>query len=82
MSDYIDLDALWRVLLVGLFAGVGIVGLFAVGVSLLTSGDEDDAPSRGGAVTRVGTADRAAAGLCFAVFAVAVVFGLYVMLDK
>jgi hypothetical protein len=67
MSEYMDLDALWKVLVAALLAGAGLVALFSMGLVGLSSGR---------------AAGRAGAGLCFLVVAAGIVLGLYVMLAK
>ena len=36
MSNWVDLDALWRVAALGLGFGVGVVGFYALGVAAIT----------------------------------------------
>lgn len=67
MNGYIDLDALWKVLLASLLAGAGLVVVFSLALVGLSSGR---------------AAGRAGAGLCFLVVAAGVVLGLYVMIAK
>ncbi|MGS2646223.1 hypothetical protein [Streptosporangium sp. LJ11] len=67
MNDYIDLDALWRVLLASLLAGAGLVAVFSLALVGLSSGR---------------TAGRVGAGLCFLVVAAGIALGLYVMLAR
>ncbi|MEU4408804.1 hypothetical protein AB0F88_30170 [Streptosporangium sp. NPDC023963] len=67
MNGYVDLDALWRVLLASLLAGAGLVAVFSLALVGLSSGR---------------AAGRAGAGLCFLVVAAGVVLGLYVMLAE
>lgn len=71
-------EALWQVVAVGLVLGAGLAALFALGVRalerdrvLLADGDQ--------LTSRASTAGRALAGLCFAVTALAVVFGIVVI---
>nr|WP_062335737.1 hypothetical protein [Herbidospora sakaeratensis] len=65
--SYIDVDALWRVLVASLIGGVGIAALFSVGLIGVSSG-------------RV--AGRVAGGVCFLLVVAGVLLGVYVMLDK
>ena len=39
MSDYIDLDALWRVAVLSAAFGIGVVGLYALGLRALATGE-------------------------------------------
>lgn len=72
MSDYVDWDALWRVLALGIGFGVGVVVLFSVAIAGLDDADSAGRRNRG----------RAVAGICLAVCAAAIVYGIWVMLDK
>ncbi|MGC5015862.1 hypothetical protein ACLQ2R_34300 [Streptosporangium sp. DT93] len=65
MNAYIDLDALWKVLLASLLAGAGLVAVFSLALVGLSTGRP---------------AGRAGAGLCLLVVAAGVALGLYVML--
>lgn len=73
MSAYIDLDALWRVAALSLGFGVGVVGLYALGVAAIT------APQAGVAVSPV---RRGVAYACFGVCLCVIAFGVWVMLSK
>jgi hypothetical protein len=72
VSDYVDWDALWRVLALGLVFGAGVVALFSVAIVGLDSAETGVGRIRG----------RAVAVICFALCALAVVYGIWVMLDK
>ena len=88
MNSWIDLHALWQILVVGLIAGAGLPALFAVGLRALSLGGGADSPGTGNG-TGPGTdrdADRlvggsplgiAAAGLCFAVVLAGIAWGIY-----
>jgi hypothetical protein len=67
MNSYIDLDALWKVLVASLLAGAGLAAVFSLSLVGLSSGRP------------VG---RAGAALCLLVVAAGIVLGLYVMLAK
>ncbi|MER8186072.1 hypothetical protein [Kitasatospora sp. NPDC094015] len=78
MNSWINLDALWRIVVVGLLTGAGLPALFAVGLRVLNP------PSRPGDVV----ADRTAgpfgyllAGLCFAVVLAAIGWGISVIVN-
>ena len=73
MSDYIDLDALWRVAVLSATFGVGVVGLYALGLRALATGEAGAEAGRG---------RRVVAWACFVLCAVVVLFGIRVMLDK
>ncbi|OBA36679.1 MULTISPECIES: hypothetical protein [unclassified Rhodococcus (in: high G+C Gram-positive bacteria)] len=65
------LDSLWQVVLVGLLLGAGLPSLFALGVRALDTGRGSD-----GIPTPVA---RAAAVLCFAVVACAILAGILLL---
>jgi hypothetical protein len=73
MSQYIDVDALWRVTLLSLGFGAGVVALYALGVVAFARG-ATTAANRAGAL--------AAGALCLLVCLGAVALGIWVMLDK
>ncbi len=64
MNQWINLNALWRILLFGLLFGAGLPTVFALGLRAV-----------GGRTTRAVTA----AGLCFALVAAAVAWGIYLI---
>jgi hypothetical protein len=75
MGSLVDVTALWQVCVIAVVGGVGIVGLFSlgiVGMNVFT-------------VRRTGSAavlGLAAACVCFLLSLAAVVLGVWVMLDK
>ena len=72
------LGALWKVLVVGLLLGAGLPTLFSLGIRSLNSGRVlvTDASAFESRPTRLGLAGAVA---CFALCAVAVVFGIVVI---
>jgi hypothetical protein len=74
VSDFIDIDALWRVAALSATFGVGVVGLYALGVVAGTAPD--------GSVGPPSPLRRAASTACFAVCFAVIAFGVWVMLDK
>ncbi len=80
MSDWIDLSALWRIVVVSLLCGAGLPAVFAIGLRLLDFGDTrrgDDASD-----TVVATRNPlmlVAAGLCFALVLAAIGWGIYLI---
>ncbi|MFD0273556.1 hypothetical protein ACFVHB_06510 [Kitasatospora sp. NPDC127111] len=84
MNPWINLNALWKIIVVGLLAGAGLPALFAVGVRALNP------PARAGE----GTAEEAAAGratagplgravavVCFAVVLAAIGWGIFIIVN-
>ena len=90
MSDWVDLHALWQVVLVGLICGAGLPALFAVGLRALSAAGNRRTLSvaDGGTQTAGAGADRvyggnpvglAVAVACFAVILAAVGYGIYLI---
>ncbi|TDT98593.1 hypothetical protein EDD99_6822 [Streptomyces sp. 846.5] len=87
MNSWINLHALWQIVVFGLLAGAGLPALFAVGLRALslpgggagtasatTAGADDDDRVVGGS-----TLGLAVAVLCFAVVLAAVGWGIYLI---
>ena len=80
MNSWINLSALWRIVVVGLLAGAGLPAIFAVGLRALASGS--DAAAAGTDQDRVIGGSRAGmafAGFCFAVVLAAIGYGIYLI---
>lgn len=79
MNSWIDLNALWRIVVVGLIAGAGLPALFAVGLRALSlpgrAGDTVNADSE--RIVGGNPIGIAAAVVCFAVVLAAVGWGIY-----
>ncbi|QMU79101.1 hypothetical protein GXW83_28720 [Streptacidiphilus sp. PB12-B1b] len=91
MNSWIDLHALWQIVVVGLIAGAGLPALFAVGLRALGMSGGHSSPRPAPAPARAGTATAqqderivggsplgiALAALCFAVVLGGVAWGIY-----
>jgi hypothetical protein len=79
MNDWVDLSALWRIVVLGLICGAGLPALFAVGLKALNVGETDSpaGASSSAVVTTRNPVALAAAGLCFAVVLAAIGWGIY-----
>jgi hypothetical protein len=79
VNSWINLDALWKILVVGMLAGAGLPALFAVGLRVLNP------PARAGrAVTdrpMGGPFGYALAAFCFAVVLAAIGWGISVIVN-
>ena len=85
MSDYIDLGVVGRVIGVGVLLGAGLPLVFAVGLRALSNGTVDTGHAGGGDFAFQLTKNpgaRAVGGLCLLVVAAAIVFGIYVIVNK
>jgi hypothetical protein len=80
MSKYVDVDALWRVALLSLGFGAGLVAVYALGVSSFARGTTAAVRGATGSAQRV--AGYVLAALCLAVCLGAVALGIWVMLNK
>ena len=78
MSEWVNLHALWQILVAGLICGAGLPAIFVLGLRALAmpasgpAAAEDSDRAVGG--SRVGVV---LAGLCFAVVAVGIAWGIY-----
>jgi hypothetical protein len=87
MNSWINLHALWQIVVVGLIAGAGLPALFAVGLRALSlpgggaragsSTSGADAGADSGATVGGSTVGIAAAVLCFAVVLAGIGWGIY-----
>jgi hypothetical protein len=78
MNSWIDLHAVWKIVVIGMLAGAGLPALFAIGLRALSAGPrtatvsaEDDRVF-GGSMPGL-----AAASLCFAIVLAAIGLGIY-----
>jgi hypothetical protein len=79
MNSWINLNALWKIIVLGLVFGAGLPALFAVGLrslsiprpgSSVASGDDDQ-------VYAGNPAGLVVAALCFAIILAAIGYGIY-----
>ena len=75
MSSWIDLSAIWRIVVVGLLAGAGLPALVAVGLRALSP----RATGSGTATATVNPAGVAVAVLCFTIVLAAIGYGIYLI---
>jgi hypothetical protein len=87
MNSWIDLHALWKIVVVGLLAGAGLPMLFGIGLRALNSVPNGSVPKGGGASTQTaGATDEHVYGgnpvglviavICFAVVLAAIGWGI------
>ncbi len=79
MNDWINLHALWEIVVVGLIAGAGLPAIFAVGLKALAMPGSGRQPLAADSEQVVGgnPAGMAIAGLCFAVVLAGIGWGIY-----
>ena len=76
-SSWINLDALWKIVVFGLLLGAGLPALFAVGLRALSIGQTQTAAEGGTAQASSSLTGRVIAALCFAVILAAIGWGIY-----
>lgn len=79
MNGWINLDALWKIVVWGLVLGGGLPALFAVGLRLWI--EHSPAPAGGPTAAAPNRAAQAVALLCFAVILGAIGWGIYVVVS-
>lgn len=86
MNSWINLSALWKIVVIGLLAGAGLPALFALGLRALNPRSQgavvggDGRKGAAGAATTVGRAGPLGAliaVLCFAAVLAAMAWGIY-----
>ncbi|MFE7633297.1 hypothetical protein ACFU7Z_04690 [Kitasatospora sp. NPDC057518] len=88
MNSWVNLDAVWKIVVVGLVTGAGLPALFALGLRLLNpSGPSDPSAASGpadeAAAVRptAGPVGSTLAGLLFALVLAAIGWGIYVIVN-
>lgn len=85
MSGYIDFAGVGKVIGIGLLLGAGLPLVFALGLRSLSSGTVDHEHAVGGdfsfALTKNPMA-QAVGALCLLVVAAAIVFGIFIIVNK
>ena len=82
MNSWINLDALWKIIVVGVVLGAGLPALFAVGLRALAIGSTATVAAESGEGTQSGAAGgsmtgRVIAVLCFAIVLAGIGWGVY-----
>jgi hypothetical protein len=80
ISQYIDVGALVKILLIALVAGAGLTAVFSIGVAGLSRGGYGTAAGRSGADRN--PAALVVAGICFLVVLAGIGYGISVALTK
>jgi hypothetical protein len=79
--DWINLTALWKIIVFGLIAGAGLPALFAAGLYSLSRGPKLQAAGADGTETDAIVGGSAAgmivAGICFLIVVAAIAWGIY-----
>jgi hypothetical protein len=80
-SSYVDWTSMWKILLISIGAGAGLVTVYALGLFALSASGylrSDDEP----VAARHNVAALAAAVLCLAIVAAGAVYGIHVIFAK
>lgn len=80
MSSWINLTAIWQIVVVGLLAGAGLPALVATGLYALSLAGKGQVPASGSGTGRV--AGVAVAALCFATVLAAIGYGIYLIVSS
>jgi hypothetical protein len=83
VNTWIDLHALWRIVVVGLIAGAGLPAVFAVGLRALAlpAAGQPALPGDSTKVVGGNPLGIAAAAVCFAVVLAAIGWGVYLIVN-
>ena len=79
-TSWINLDALWKIIVVGLLLGAGLPALFAVGLRALSPASSAPVEPESGAGAASASASlpgKVIAVLCFAIVLAAIGWGVY-----
>lgn len=81
MNSWIDLHALWQIVVIGLLAGAGLPAIFAIGLRALNLPGRRAQPAGPDSEQVYGgsAAGAAIAGLCFAIVLAAIGYGIYLI---
>ncbi|MFE0464588.1 hypothetical protein ACFW1A_35585 [Kitasatospora sp. NPDC058965] len=79
MNSWVNLSALWRIVVVGTLTGAGLPALFALGLRALSPPPRTGADGAAAAPRTAGPLGRTVAVLCFAVVLAAVGWGISVI---
>lgn len=77
MNDWIDLQALWQIVVFGLLAGAGLPAVFALGLRALSMGSRTDTDSESDTIVGGNPVGLVLGGLCFLIVLAAIAGGIY-----
>jgi hypothetical protein len=79
MSSWIDLRAIWEIVVIGLLAGAGLPALFAIGVRALGAPGKGHVTVSEDEVVGGSRTGMAIAAACFAIVLAAIGYGIYII---
>ncbi len=77
MSDWIDLQAVWQIVVFGLLAGAGLPAVFALGLRALSIGAKSGATTESDTIVGGNPVGIALGGLCFLIVLAGIAGGIY-----
>jgi hypothetical protein len=77
MNDWIDLQALWQIVVFGLVAGAGLPAVFALGLRALTMGRNAGATPESEQIVGGNPVGMVLGGLCFLIVLAGIAGGIY-----
>ncbi len=81
MNSWIDLHALWEIVVVGLLAGAGLPALFAIGVRALGAPGKGHVTVSQDEVVGGSRTGIAIAAVCFIIVLAAIGYGIYIIVS-
>jgi hypothetical protein len=79
MTGWINLRAIWEILVVGLLAGAGLPAIFAVGLRALSMPGKGYVTTKEDELVGGSPAWIALAAVCFAIVLAAIGYGIYII---
>lgn len=79
MTSWINFDALWQIVALGLVCGAGLPALFAVGLRALNARGGSIEPVGGDQIVGGSRVGQGIAVVCFAVVLAAIAWGIYLI---
>jgi hypothetical protein len=77
VNDWIDLQALWQIVVFGLLAGAGLPAVFALGLRALSMGSRTETTSESDTIVGGNPVGVVLGGLCFLIVLAAIAGGIY-----
>jgi hypothetical protein len=79
MNNWINLGAVWQIVVVGLLAGAGLPAIFAIGIRALGAPGKGHVTAAEDELVGGSPAGIALAVVCFAIVATGIGYGIYIV---